>query len=213
MQQTELAIRNLFPIQKTAFGDMKMIQESKKTSDLSGYYTEQTYLNDAGGLKILHCLSFEGAEKTVRLVDGFEVAKNLQEISPDVFKRLCTTAIPHEYTQEGKHYKHTAPIFSVDPVTKEFQQIRFNMIDRAPIYNIPMNLMRQYYNDLRTLTTEIEDSKNRWSFTLSPGTVMILDNWRILYSDANAEGKKSVASCFVSRTDYLSNARGMGMIL
>lgn len=210
VQQTEFAIRKLFPIQKTAFGEMKVIQQSKETTN--NFHTANTYLNDAGGLQILHCLSFEGAEKAIELVDGFQVAKNIQVNSPDAFKRLCTTAIPHEYIEDGQHHKHTAPIISVDPITEKFKQIRYDLFDRAQMDQLPMNLMRQFYRDLKAISTEIEDSKNHWTFTLHPGTVIILDNWRILHSDTNAEGKKSVASCFVSRTDYLSIARTMGLI-
>lgn len=211
-QQTEFVVRKLFPIQKTAFGETRLYVEKNEESAAFGPHTENTYFSDPPGLCVLHCLSYEDCDGAISLIDGFNVSENLKERSPDTFSRLCTTMVSYEYTEDGKHYKHTDPIIKTDPITKRIEQIRYNLYNRAPIDRLPMNLIRQYYKDLTELTEEIEKPNNRWTFDLNPGTVMILDNWRVLYCNNDVGGRKNMVGCYVMRTEYLSVARTMELV-
>ena len=78
--------------------------------------------------------------------------------------------------------------------------------------SIPQTEIKQFYLDLRTLAKEIQSPQNEWWFKLVPGTVMIFDNWRILHGRAQYTGKRVMSGCYVSRTEFLSVARTMGII-
>lgn len=131
IQSTEIAVRRLFPIQKTHFGEMWSISDNKARNDTA--YTNEnlpphndnTYFNDPAGLQILHCISrtCEGGGNI--LVDGFHVLKELREKNKEAFECLSQISIPSEYIEDGYHFKHCAPVIILDPVTGEPNQIRY----------------------------------------------------------------------------------------
>lgn len=77
---------------------------------------------------------------------------------------------------------------------------------------MPPAEMRQFYEDLRLLTVEIQSPANEWWFKLRPGTVMIFDNWRVLHGRSAYSGRRHMTGCYVSRTEFQSVARKMGLI-
>lgn len=72
--------------------------------------------------------------------------------------------------------------------------------------------MQQFYQDFRLLATEIQNPLNEWWFKLQPGTVVMFDNWRLLHGRAAYTGRRVMTGCYVSRTEFLSVARKMGVI-
>lgn len=130
LQSTEIAIRSLFPIQRTLFGEMWSFKDDKAHND-SAYSNEEllahndnTYFNDAAGLQVLHCISKPTTGGESLFVDGFNVLKTLQQQYPDAYNSLCKIPIPAEYIEDGYHFKHCAPVIHVDPITKKPNQIR-----------------------------------------------------------------------------------------
>lgn len=77
---------------------------------------------------------------------------------------------------------------------------------------LPQSQMHQFYTDLRCLAEDIQSPDNEWWFKLNPGTVVIFDNWRLLHGRAAYTGRRQIAGCYVSRTEFQSVARTMGII-
>lgn len=130
LQSTEIAVRRLFPIQKTIFGEMWSFSDNKAHND-TAYTTEalpahndNTYFSDAAGLQILHCISRASSGGDNLLVDGFYVLKKLREQNTEAYEYLSQVSIPSEYIEDGYHFKHNAPVIMLDPLTKEPNQIR-----------------------------------------------------------------------------------------
>lgn len=141
------------------------------------------------------------------MIDGFQVANKMKLEFPDIFKRLTTTNVTGEYIEDGMHHKHSAPIINLNRVTGEIEQVRFNLYDRAPIKNLSSRKIRELYSDLKVLAREFENSDNRITFKLQPGTVMIFDNWRVLHGRVAYTGKRTMTGCYVARTEYQSALR------
>lgn len=130
MQSTEIAIKRLFPIQRTLFGEMWSFSDNKAHSD-SAYTNEEllahndnTYFTDAAGLQILHCTTKAATGGESLLVDGFHVLKVLQQKHPEVYEYLTKKSIPAEYIEDGYHFKYCAPVIGIDPVTNTPNQLR-----------------------------------------------------------------------------------------
>lgn len=130
LQSTEIAIRRLFPIQKTIFGEMWSFSDNMAHNDTA--YTNEalpphndnTYFNDAAGLQILHCTNRSAVGGDNLLVDGFYVLNQLRRKNIDAFEQLCRICIPSEYIEDGYHFKHSAPVIILNPNTGEPEQIR-----------------------------------------------------------------------------------------
>lgn len=217
-QSTEMAVRRIFPIHKTLFGEMWTFSDSMDHSDTAytkgylGPHTDNTYFGDASGLQVLHCIQFNGSGGETILTDGFKATEQLKLKSPEAFDRLCAYPLTAEYLEEGKHHTCCAPVIKRNIMTEEVEQLRFNTYDRAVMKTIPQEKIPQFYTDYKQLAAEIHDETMPWKFRLTPGTVMIFDNWRVLHGRLAYSGKRVMTGCYVSRTDYQSVARTLGLI-
>lgn len=146
------------------------------------------------------------------LIDGFKAAEQLKLKEPEAFERLCHYPVTAEYIEEGKHHNYCGPVIKRNIITGEVEQLRFNMYDRAVLKTIPQQQIPQFYADYKRLGLEIQDESIVWTFQLTPGTVMIFDNWRVLHGRQAYTGKRVMTGCYVSRTDFQSVARTHGII-
>ncbi|XP_055610536.1 uncharacterized protein LOC129757360 [Uranotaenia lowii] len=215
---TEMAVTRIFPVHKTLFGEMWTFSDSMDHSDTAytknylGPHTDNTYFSDASGLQILHCIQFNGTGGETILIDGFKAAEQLKLNQPDVFDRLCQYPVTAEYLEEGKNHTCCAPVIKKNIITGEVEQLRFNTYDRSVMKTIPQEQIPQFYRDYKQLAAEINNESMAWKFRLTPGTVMIFDNWRLLHGRTAYSGKRVMTGCYVSRTEYQSLARTLGII-
>lgn len=127
-QSTEIAIKRLFPIQRSHLGELWSLSDNKShrdttyTNDELHPHNELIYSNDMPGLHILHCISQAGSN--ISLVDGFQALDQVKAKCPKSYEYLCNTPITAEYITEGHHFKHVAPIIDHNPATNEPIQIR-----------------------------------------------------------------------------------------
>lgn len=128
---TELAIKRLFPIQKTLFGETWALDGSSKHSDSAysntelGAHNDNTYFNDAAGLQVFHCIENAEIGGENLLVDGFNVLEEFKIKCPESYNRLCKVNVPSQYIEEGENHVYCAPIIRLDPNTGEPEQIRY----------------------------------------------------------------------------------------
>ncbi|XP_049297013.1 uncharacterized protein LOC125770944 [Anopheles funestus] len=219
-QSTEMAVKRIFPVQRTLFGDMWTFSESKMdhsdtayTNGFLGPHTDNTYFCDAAGLQVLHCIQFNGQGGETVLVDGFRAAEQLRENDPDAYNRLCEYPLEAEYIEEDKHHRYVAPVLRRHPLLHDaVEQIRFNPYDRAPMRTLAPVKVPQFYADYQQLAADLHREEVQWKFKLTPGTVLIFDNWRVLHGRMAYTGKRVMTGCYVARSEYQSVARTMELI-
>lgn len=178
-----------------------------------GPHAEHAYFCDPAGAQVFHCIKHDGEGGESHLIDGFYVADKIRREHPETFERLCTVPITFEYMEEGRHHMHTSPFFILDPITKQIKQIRYNNNDRTP--HLPLTNtkdIRQFYEDLKIFTREMEALENRMILKLKPGTVIMFDNWRILHGRYGFTGKRAMVGVYVARTEYESKLRVNGFM-
>ncbi|KAF9809889.1 hypothetical protein SFRURICE_002119 [Spodoptera frugiperda] len=88
----------------------------------------------------------------------------------------------------------------------------FNVYDRSPMAFKSSEECRSYYRSLRNLAKYYEDKDNQWQFKLKPGTVMAMDNFRVLHGRTGFSGSRVLCGSYVSRSDWLDKARSLGLI-
>ncbi|XP_073822493.1 trimethyllysine hydroxylase [Musca autumnalis] len=216
---TEMAIRRVFPVMKTFFGQMFTFSDAADHADTAyskeylGSHTDNTYFCDAAGLQALHCLQHingEGGENF--FVDGLHCALELRRRNPKAFEILSRVHLPAEYIEEGQHHIHSAPMIRLDPVTKEIIQLRLNVYDRAVFNTIPQSEMMEFYEAFCEFLEIVQSPDNQWRFKLYPGTIVIFDNWRVYHGRYSYTGNRTMTGCYIQRTDFLSKARILGII-
>lgn len=130
MLTTEVAIKRLFNVHKTFFGEMWTFNDNKTYNDNAytreylAAHTDNMYFNDAAAIQALHCLTHNGQGGKSLLVDGFNVLNDLKTNHKAAYKRLCTTNVESEYIDDGRHHTYMAPIVKLHPMTERPEQIR-----------------------------------------------------------------------------------------
>jgi trimethyllysine dioxygenase len=168
-------------------------------------HTDGTYVMDAPGLMLFHCVQFEGSGGESVFVDGFRVAETLEQNNPEAFEVLTTIAVPGQYLGDGVHLRARRPVFRLDDAGM-LAQISYNNHDRAP-FRLRDEEMSAFYQALRMFNRLIEDPDNQLKLRLEPGELVLFDNWRVLHGREAFEGKRQLIGCYFNREDFESRLR------
>ena len=144
-------------------------QDTAYSNSALDLHTDGTYSLDPPGLQMLHCTSLSGAGAESVLADGFSVAQTLREIHPEHFETLCEIAVSAQYLEEGVHLRAAHPVIRLTP-RGTFEQICFNLSDRAPVHLSPP-LMTRLYKALGAMRHLLQERAHQIRFTLTPGRV------------------------------------------
>ncbi|XP_017769680.1 PREDICTED: trimethyllysine dioxygenase, mitochondrial [Nicrophorus vespilloides] len=216
LESTEEIAKRVAFVEKTMFGEMWEVSTDYKYNDTAytsiplGVHTDNTYFTEASGLQIFHILSHDGEGGETILVDGFNAAKNLELQHKECYDFLCNNPIESEYIDKDIHYNSIEPVLKVHPYTKELYQIRYNIYDRANLTTINYEDIQQFYKSYKLLGMELNSTENQWIFKLQPGTIVFIDNWRVLHGRTSFTGLRRLTGCYIGRGPWLSKAKAMG---
>lgn len=221
VEATEAVTQRVSLIRETTYGRMWCFTSDFSRGDTAysqlalDRHTDTSYFHEPCGIQVFHCLKHEGTGGRTLLVDGFYAAEKLRERSPENFELLTQIPIKHEYVEStGKHRNHMrgiGPLLEVYPWNKELYMIRYNNYDRSVINTIPHNVVQSWYVANRELTTEMRQPQNELWIKLNPGTVIFIDNWRVMHGRESFTGLRQLCGCYLTRDDVLSAARGFGL--
>lgn len=76
------------------------------------------------------------------------------------------------------------------------------------MHTLSQTELTQFYKDYKCLQNEIEE--NVLQIELKPGTMVLINNWRILEGRQSHDGR--IAECFVSYDEFLSVCRKFNLI-
>ncbi len=199
-------------VRKTVFGevwdwsaDRLLHADTAYTRLAVRLHTDGTYVHDAPGLQMLHCLAFEGTGAESILVDGLRVAERLARDHPRAFRLLTTVKVPGQYLEAGVSLRASRPVIRLGD-GGEVAQISYNNHDRAP-FRLPAETMAEFYQALRAFHAEIENPALQLRFRLQPGEPLIFDNWRLLHGREAFEGRRRMTGCYLNREDFESRLR------
>jgi trimethyllysine dioxygenase len=75
---------------------------------------------------------------------------------------------------------------------------------------IPLEKLTLFYESLVRFYELLET--RTLSLKLNPGTVLFIDNWRILHGRTEFTGQRSLATGYFPRSDWQSRARVLGAL-
>ncbi|KAL0883708.1 hypothetical protein ABMA27_015825 [Loxostege sticticalis] len=216
---TEKICQALGGVQHTLFGGMwefttKAVHADTAYTNIAlDAHNDNTYFTEAAGLQILHCLEHvNGTGGETLLVDGFYGATRLKEEYPEDYEFLTKFNVEAEFVETEHNHKYSAPVIRVNSDTQDLVQIRYNVFDRTAMAFEDGEKCRAYYRSLRNLGRYYQDPGNQWQFKLKPGTVLAMDNFRVLHGRTAFTGSRTLGGSYVSRSDWLDRARTLGLI-
>lgn len=147
------------------------------------------------------------------LVDGFRAARLLMDRDPKSFQLLCTTRLEQhfiDYANRLNYRSHDTPI-RFDLHSGDLEWIRFNPHDRSPS-PLAEHLQGPVYRALACLGRLLEDPDAMLRFKLSPGRLLLIDNWRVLHGRTAFIGRREMCGCYLPRDDWLNRARQVALL-
>ncbi|KAL3196761.1 hypothetical protein MRX96_015378 [Rhipicephalus microplus] len=139
--------------------------------------THLSYTGEAGGKSFF--------------VDGFYAAQWLRYNYPEHFKILSTTPVIFSFldAERDRWFRESWPVISVDYMGK-LKDIHFSPFSMRPPLLPPQDKVAAYYEALRLFAQRIEQSTLQYSFYLSPGDLVVLNNRRILHGRTSYDPTK-----------------------
>jgi len=152
------------------------------------------------------------------LVDGFRSVEELRANYPEDFDILTQAVIPHEYKEPpgdnspGYHLHSLGSVIRLHPASGEVIHLRFNPYDRAPLNTVPPEKLPEFYEAYDKLAGIISKPKGELWVKLTPGTVLLIDNWRVMHGRSSFDGQRMMCGCYLPRDEWISKARILGLL-
>ncbi|XP_065225341.1 trimethyllysine dioxygenase, mitochondrial isoform X2 [Planococcus citri] len=222
LEATAEAVNKLGPVMHTLYGGMWCVQTDREfekyqdtayTAQELSVHTDNTYFIEPAGLQIFHCIEAAQQGGDTLLVDGFKAARTLKEKYPMSYECLKQTPIEWQYISDQNHYTCTKPIINCSAQSKEIEQIRYNIYDRSPRLYPFRNERNILYQSVKRFRDIVNEKNYQWKLQLTPGTVIFINNWRVLHGRTAFTGNRVLVGCYMGMNALLSKARILKLIV
>ncbi|KAI0024538.1 Trimethyllysine dioxygenase [Xylariomycetidae sp. FL0641] len=222
---TEKVLEKIAFIRQTHYGGFYdfvpdlALADTAYTNIALGAHTDTTYFTDPAGLQAFHLLSHTdpSSEKGAGglggqslLVDGFHAAATLRSEDPKAFEVLSRVKLPwHASGNEGitispdKMY----PVLEINESTGDVHRVRWNNDDRGVVpFDGPYS-PAEWYQAARKWDGILRRKSIEYWFQLTPGNLLIFDNWRVLHGRSAFTGVRRICGAYINRDDFVSRWR------
>jgi len=219
---TKVVAERIGPIFQTTYGDLWELttKQAGTTSDASygsgklEPHTDATYLRPATGLQLFHCLQPAADGGDTMLVDGFQLALDFKERSPEGYEFFSTCPLESRYLHTASephvHYRNRDLVFKMYPNSEDLMQIRLNAY-RAFHPIMDLSTQQKYYNFFPNLIEMSQEEKYCKTFSMTPDVVLIVNNWRLLHGRTDFKGQRTLSGCYLGHMDFMSRCRSLGI--
>jgi trimethyllysine dioxygenase len=173
-------------------------------------HTDGTYSHDAPGLQLLLCVDYDATGGESIMVDGARIAEQLKATSPKVYDDLTRIGVTGIYKGDGAILRARRPIFRTD-ADGHLVQVTFNNYDRDTV-RMHDDDMRALYDGIRQFDQIANDPAFQWRYTLTPGDMLVFDNWRVLHGRGAFAGRRKMAGAYLNHEDFESRVRSCGLV-
>lgn len=227
-EETQRLLEHIGPIRNTHYGGFYdfipdlALADTAYTNLALPAHTDTTYFTEPAGLQAFHLLSHqappsatsgaaaaEGGESL--LVDGFKAAETLLKENPESHRVLSQYGIPwHASGNKGVAISPVRkfPVLELqDESSKQVMRVRWNNDDRGVVPLGNHSETEAWYKAARDWNEIIKSKKMEYWVQLTPGNVLIFDNWRVLHGRSAFEGVRRICGGYINRDDFMSRWR------
>ena len=203
-------------VRETIFGGLWEFEANEDMADSAFTpkelrpHTDGTYSHDAPGLQMLLCMEYDATGGCSIMVDGLRIADEIRRLDPALYQAMTRIGVTGLYKGDGVELRARRPIFRLG-ADGEVAQVTFNNYDRDTV-RLPAEDMKALYEAIRTFDGMANAPDFQWRYTLSPGEMLVFDNWRVLHGRGAFQGRRKMSGAYVNREDYESRVRTSGLV-
>ncbi|KJZ70739.1 hypothetical protein HIM_09872 [Hirsutella minnesotensis 3608] len=216
-EATQALLERIGPIRNTHYGGFYDFVPDMAKADTAytnlalDLHTDTTYFTEPAGLQAFHLLSHTATDSnragslggTSILADGFYVADRLKRDCAEHFKTLSSYKLP--WHASGNEDVAIAPDMAYPVIETHngmVQRIRWNNDDRG---EVPIDTdVDKWYDAAQAWNTLLSQPENQYEFLLTPGRILIFDNWRVLHGRKAFTGLRRICGGYINRDDFIS---------
>ncbi|KAF4972062.1 hypothetical protein FSARC_1280 [Fusarium sarcochroum] len=220
-EATKALLEKIGPIRNTHYGGFYdfipdlALADTAYTNLALPAHTDTTYFSEPAGLQAFHLLSHHAPPNAKPsdnalggqslLVDGFNAADVLKKESYNAFDMLKSLRIPwHASGNKGIAIAPDRPYPVIEAGYGVINRIRWNNDDRGIVTPYDAN---QWYRAARQWNEILRRPSSEYWFQLTPGRVVIFDNWRVMHGRSAFEGVRRICGAYIPRDDFVSRYR------
>lgn len=191
-------------LRETNFGELFNVEAKPNPSDLAytdvalSSHTDNPYRDPVPGIQYLHCLQNEVSGGLSTLVDGIAIAEALHEESPEQANVLENVHVRFRYEGPSAILEHFGPIIERDH-NGIIRHIRLSSrLDYVPA--LSPETLSLFYAGRRRLHEMSNSKEFQISFPFRPGTLLMMDNYRLLHGRTAFNGKQGhrhLQGCYI----------------
>lgn len=218
-EKTQEACVKIGHIRKTIYGEMwNVVTKQPEDVNDTAYtnvelqcHNDLCYLLDGGGVQVFNCVKqSESGGKTV-LVDGFAVSETLRLTEPEAYNFFSTTVLPFYSLEDDVSVRAYRKVIQLDH-NAEMSSFSFNNDDRGRLDHFTEAQIEAFYLHLPKLMKLMRGPKHKIEVQLTPGTMLIVNNSRVMHGRRSFVGERELCGCYLNRDQYESRLRLLGII-
>ena len=128
----------------------------------------------------------------------------MQEKDPAARRLLSKTPVPFQHRDKKHHMVAYHTVIGTD-ASGDVTRFSLNTLDRDSL-RLPPDDVLPFYKAWKTMCDEVRDPANEAWFKLEPGSLILLNNRRVLHgrSGISLSSTRVLCGCYVSYEDYTS---------
>jgi len=141
------------------------------------------------------------------LVDGFAVTEALKRSDPEAYRVLASQPVHWKYKPAALEHFHrsVAPVIQLEH--DRLVAFRWSNKDRDVLRDVAPERVDEWYRAYKKLAALIDAPSSRLKLRLGPGSVLLLDNWRVAHGREPYVGERSLYGAYVLRDTMDSKRR------
>lgn len=176
------------------------------------HHTDMNYREKSPGMQLLHCLKATDPKELgcdpggmSFFVDGFRVAKWLEDNEPAAFHILTSTPIRFQIKNKGKRYSQLWPVICLNQ-DGDITEIHYNNRTMGPLQT-PSHIVVPFYHAYKLFSDRMRQESSELRFHLVPGDVVAFNNRRVLHGRTSFDPTKvsrHLVGCYVDIDEVTS---------
>ncbi len=161
-------------------------------------HTDNPYRMPVPCVQLLHCIENEVKGGFSTIVDGFAVAKYMRKQNKDLFNILTETKVRFRFVDKNTILENWGKIIELDNKGEAIQIRHSSRLDYVPI--LEKKKLEKFYKARKLFSSLCESKKFEIKFKMSPGDLIIFDNYRTLHGRTafnTNEGKRHLKGCYI----------------
>ena len=181
-------------VRDTHWGQIFNVEMKPEATDIAytdaalSAHTDNPYREPIPGIQFLHCLKNEVSGGFSTLVDGIALIKRLAEEAPEQAALLETVNVRYRYDGPAAILENWGPMVERDHRGIVYRIRLSPRLDYVPA--MEKNKLDMFYAARRRLHQLANDDEFQISFPFKEGTLLMMDNYRLLHGRTSFNGKQ-----------------------